>query len=82
VPGPWNTGGSAASEDMPRKPGTENRERATIGRRKDKQGSRCRAAVGGSLCRHLSAGALCIVQSISDARDRRISCEIGCHPEE
>ncbi|WP_258045884.1 ParB/RepB/Spo0J family partition protein [Leifsonia shinshuensis] len=23
VPGPWNTGGSAASEDMPRKPGTE-----------------------------------------------------------
>jgi len=37
VPGPWNTGGSAASEDMPRKPGTENRERATIGRRKDKQ---------------------------------------------
>jgi hypothetical protein len=37
VSGPWNTGGSAASEDMPRKPGTEHRERATIGRRKDKQ---------------------------------------------
>lgn len=63
---------------MPRKPGTENRERATIGRRKDKQSSRYSAAAGGSSWRCPRRGAQGDIQSISDARDRLIPCEIGC----
>lgn len=86
MPGPWNTGGSAASEDMPRKPGTEHREPATIGRRKDKQTADTAPLPGGSTrwvqCRRQAAPRGCHrrpseSQSISDAPDRFIFREIG-----
>lgn len=79
MPGPWNTGLKRSGRRICREsPARKHRERATIGRRKDTESSGNSAAGGGSSRRYPSGIALGNVQSISDARDPRISCEIGC----